>query len=252
VSKTCIAVVDDDAVSREVVAAYLAEAGYAVLPFEGPAPFRAGLDGQAPDLVLLDLRMPGEDGLSLLRWLRQASDLPVIMLTSADETTDRVVGLEMGADDYVPKSGDLRELLARIRSVLRRRPLAPGIAVPPPTSKLPEAALRGEHWFGRWRLDRTRRRLVDTGGEVCPVTGAEFALLCAFADHPRVVLSRERLLELSGTDPAEVFDRAVDLRVTRLRRKIEPVPGDPTVIRTVRGHGGGYEYLPSEGPDYGR
>ena len=251
-SKTCIAVVDDDAVSREVVAAYLADAGFLVSAFEGPAAFRAGLDSQAPDLVLLDLRMPGEDGLSLLRWLRQASDLPVIMLTSADDTTDRVVGLEMGADDYVPKSGELRELLARVRSVLRRRPGAAGIAAPPPTSKLPEAALRGEHWFGRWRLDRTRRRLVDTGGEVCLVTGAEFALLCAFADHPRVVLSRERLLELSGTDPAEVFDRAVDLRVTRLRRKIEPVPGDPTVIRTVRGHGGGYEYLPSAGPDYGR
>lgn len=250
--KTCIAVVDDDAVSREVVTGYLAEAGFAVLAFEGPAAFRAGLDGHTPDLILLDLRMPGEDGLSLLRWLRQASDLPVIMLTSADDTTDRVVGLEMGADDYVAKSGELRELLARIRSVLRRRPMAAGLAAPPPTSKLPESALRGEHWFGRWRLDRTRRRLVDTGGEVCPVTGAEFALLCVFADHPRVVLSRERLLELSGTDPAEVFDRAVDLRVTRLRRKIEPVPGDPTVIRTVRGHGGGYEYLPSEGPDYGR
>ncbi|AXQ29452.1 response regulator [Solimonas sp. K1W22B-7] len=250
---TCIAVVDDDAVSREVVAAYLADAGYSVRAFDGPAAFRSGLDGVAPDLVLLDLRMPGEDGLSLLRWLRQGSELPVIMLTSADDTTDRVVGLEMGADDYVPKSGDLRELLARIRSVLRRRPATPA-AVPllPHAPKLPEAALRGEHWFGRWRLDRSRRRLVDSGGEVCPITGAEFALLSAFADHPRVVLSRERLLELSGTDPAEVFDRAVDLRVTRLRRKIEPVPGDPTVIRTVRGHGGGYEYLPSEGPDYGR
>ncbi|MGH8519440.1 MAG: winged helix-turn-helix domain-containing protein, partial [Panacagrimonas sp.] len=110
----------------------------------------------------------------------------------------------------------------------------------------------GEAWFGRWRLDRSRRRMVDSSGEVLPVTGAEFGLLCVFADHPNVVLSREKLLELSGTDPAEVFDRAIDLRITRLRRKIEPVPGDPTVIRTVRGHGGGYEYIPSEGPNYGR
>lgn len=94
--------------------------------------------------------------------------------------------------------------------------------------------------------------MVDSAGEVLPVTGAEFGLLCVFADHPNVVLSREKLLELSGTDPGEVFDRAIDLRITRLRRKIEPVPGDPTVIRTVRGHGGGYEYLPSEGPNYGR
>ncbi|HSW15475.1 MAG TPA: response regulator [Solimonas sp.] len=251
-NKTCIAVVDDEPVSREVVCRYLEEMGYRVSAYDGAAAFRQGLEGQPHDLVLLDLRMPGEDGLSLLRWLRAGSDLPVIMLTSADDTTDRVVGLEMGADDYVPKSGEMRELLARIRTVLRRRQ----VATPSPAARplLPEAAapaVEGE-WFGRWRLDRSRRRLVDRDGEVCPVTGAEFALLCVFADHPRVVLSRERLLELSGTDPAEVFDRAVDLRVTRLRRKIEPVPGDPTVIRTVRGHGGGYEYLPSAGPDYGR
>jgi len=250
VNKTCIAVVDDEPVSREVVSRYLEEMGYAVRAYDGAAAFRGGIAGNPPDLVLLDLRMPGEDGLSLLRWLRGSSDLPVIMLTSADDTTDRVVGLEMGADDYVPKSGEMRELLARIRTVLRRRR---GPAEPSPArSAVAEPAMIDGHWFGRWRLDRPRRRLVDSVGEPCPLTGAEFALLCVFADHPRVVLSRERLLELSGTDPAEVFDRAVDLRVTRLRRKIEPVPGDPTVIRTVRGHGGGYEYVPSAGPEYGR
>jgi DNA-binding response OmpR family regulator len=195
--------------------------------------------------VLLDLHMPGEDGLSALRWLRGFTDVPVIMLTSADTTTDRVVGLELGADDYVAKSADMRELLARVRTVLRRR--APSAPAPAATRPVGDG-----NWFGRWRLDRERRRLVDAGGEILEVTGAEFGLLCAFADHPRVVLSREKLLELSGTDPAEVFDRAIDLRITRLRRKIEPVPGDPTVIRTVRGHGGGYEYVPSAGPDYGR
>jgi DNA-binding response OmpR family regulator len=176
------------------------------------------------------------------------------MLTGTDGTADRVVGLELGADDYVAKPADLRELLARIRSVLRRK--GPAAASPPPmASPVPPVAARppsGELWFGRWRLDRSRRRLVDSGGEVLPVTGAEFALLCAFADHPNVVLSREKLLELSGTDPGEVFDRAIDLRVTRLRKKIEPVPGDPTVIKTIRGHGGGYEYVPSSEPNYGR
>src|SRR5690606_676549 len=117
--------------------------------------------------------------------------------------------------------------------------------------KQPARQAEGQ-WFGRWCLDRARRRLIDSGGEVLPLTGAEYGLLCAFADHPCMVLSREQLLTLSGTDPGEVFDRAIDLRITRLRRKIEPVPGDPTVIRTVRGHGGGYEYVPSSGPDYGR
>jgi DNA-binding response OmpR family regulator len=241
-----IAVVDDDALLRETVVEYLSGQGFEVLSLDGGAALRAACAQAAPDCVILDLVMPGEDGLSVLRWLRASCDVPVIMLTSADATADRVVGLELGADDYVTKPADLRELLARVRSVLRRRVAA---ATPAPA---PVAATAGEAWFGRWRLDRARRRMVDPAGEVLVITGAEFGLLCAFADHPQVVLSREKLLELSGTDPGEVFDRAIDLRITRLRRKIEPVPGDPTVIRTVRGHGGGYEYLPSPGPDYGR
>ncbi len=254
-----IAIVDDDPLLREVLVDYLASQGYETLPCEGGAALRALFAADpVPDCVILDLVMPGEDGLSVLRWLRAASDVPVIMLTSNDTSIDRVVGLELGADDYVAKPADLRELLARVRSVLRRRPASSAaVAVPMSAPQVKAAtpavtAASGEAWFGRWRLDRARRRLVDPAGEVLPITGAEFGLLCAFADHPKVILSRDKLLELSGTDPGEVFDRAIDLRITRLRKKIEPVPGDPTVIRTVRGHGGGYEYLPSEGPNYGR
>jgi DNA-binding response OmpR family regulator len=247
--KNRIAVVDDDPLLRELVVEYLSSQSFEVLACDGGDALRSLFPAQPPDCVILDLVMPGEDGLSVLRWLRSCSDVPVIMLTSNDATADRVVGLELGADDYVAKPAELRELLARIRSVLRRRAPA-AIAMPALVAVQPAGS--DERWFGRWRLDRGRRRLVDSAGEILPITGAEFALLCVFADHPNVVLSRDRLLDLSGTDPGEVFDRAIDLRITRLRRKIEPVPGDPTVIRTVRGYGGGYEYLLAERPQYGR
>lgn len=250
---TRIAVVDDDPLVREMLVEYLSTQGYEVLGLDGGPALREAFATTIPDCVILDLIMPGEDGLTVLRWLRAGPDVAVIMLTGNDATADRVVGLELGADDYVAKPADLRELLARVRSVLRRRA---GMILPAPAlpaHSAPAATLRpGESWFGRWRLDRTRHRLVDSGGEVLALTAAEFALLCVFADHPGAVLSRDRLLELSGTDPGRVFDRAIDLRITRLRRKIEPIPGDPSVIRTVRGHGGGYEYVPSAGPDYGR
>ncbi len=246
-----IAIVDDDPLLREVLVDYLASQGYAALPCDGGTSLRELFTSSPPDCVILDLVMPGEDGLSVLRWLRAGSDVPVIMLTGTDAPADRIVGLELGADDYVAKPADLRELLARVRSVLRRhRPMATASSVRGAAPAVP--AEDGEAWFGRWRLDRARRRMVDPGGEILLVTGAEFGLLCAFAERPNVILSRDQLLELSGTDPGEVFDRAIDLRITRLRKKIEPVPGDPTVIRTVRGHGGGYQYLPSNGPNYGR
>jgi len=240
-----IAIVDDDPLLRELLINYLSGQGYVALPCDGGSSLRALFASSPPDCVILDLVMPDEDGLSVLRWLRAGSDVPVIMLTGTDAQADRIVGLELGADDYVAKPADLRELLARVRSVLRRRP-----AVIPPAPAM--KAQDNESWFGRWQLDRARRRMVDSTGDILLVTGAEFALLCAFAEHPNVILSRDKLLLLSGTDPGEVFDRAIDLRITRLRRKIEPVPGDPTVIRTVRGHGGGYQYLPSNGPNHGR
>lgn len=246
-----IAIVDDDPLLRELLVDYLGSQGYAALPCDSGASLRALVASNPPDCVILDLVMPGEDGLSVLRWLRAGSDVPLIMLTGADAPADRIVGLELGADDYVAKPADLRELLARVRSVLRRH--RPAAVAPPASGAAPGVpAEDGETWFGRWRLDRARRRLVDPRGEHLAITGAEFGLLCAFAEHPNVILSRDRLLKLSGTDPGEVFDRAIDLRITRLRRKIEPVPGDPTVIRTVRGHGGGYQYQPSNAPHHGR
>lgn len=250
--KSRVAVVDDDDLLRDTLVDYLSSQGFEVIGLESGDALRGAISKASPECVILDLVMPEEDGLSVLRWLRGVSQVPVIMLTSADGPADRVVGLEMGADDYVSKPADLRELLARIRSVLRRSKSSAGTAQPVTNVQQSKPSQAGEHWFGRWRLDRSRRRMVDSAGEVLPVTGAEFGLLCVFADHPNVVLSRDRLLELSGTDPAEVFDRAVDLRITRLRRKIEPTPGDPTVIRTVRGHGGGYEFVPTERPNYGR
>ncbi|WP_428309978.1 response regulator transcription factor [Hydrocarboniphaga sp.] len=258
---TRIAVVDDEPIVREMVVDYLGGRGFEVQGFSSAAEFRASAVTALPELVLLDVLMPGEDGLSLLRWIRGFSEVPVIMLTGENDTADRVSGLELGADDYVAKPADLRELLARVRSALRRNaaagpaagvPVAPVAPVAPAAAATAAAYDSAHAWFGRWRLDRQRHRLVDSGGEVCTITGADYALLAVFADHPNVVLSREKLLELSGTDPGEVFDRAIDLRITRLRKKIEPVPGDPTVIRTVRGFGGGYEYLPSAGPNYGR
>jgi DNA-binding response OmpR family regulator len=253
---TRIAVVDDEPIMREMVVDYLGGRGFEVTGFDSAAGFRASAAGGMPQLVLLDVLMPGEDGLSLLRWIRGFSEVPVIMLTGENDTADRVSGLELGADDYVAKPADLRELLARVRSALRRSASVSTALQPPPASPAAPTAAAvhdpANAWFGRWRLDRQRHRLVDTAGEVCSITGAEYALLAVFADHPGVVLSRDKLLQLSGTDPGEVFDRAIDLRVTRLRKKIEPVPGDPTVIKTVRGFGGGYEYLPSAGPNYGR
>lgn len=240
-----IALIDDDDALRESIRAYLADVGFEVQAYNGVPAFRDGVARCLPDVVITDLRMPDEDGLALLTWVRSFSQMPVIMLTSIDGSTDRIVGLELGADDYVAKPCDLRELLARVRTQLRRLKNAASAptAVPPGNSQL---------WFGRWMLDRSRRRLVDADGLECPITGSDYALLAVFADHPRVVLSREKLLELAGIDAREVFDRAVDMRITRLRKKIEPVPGDPTVIKTVRGHGGGYEYVPATGPDYGR
>jgi DNA-binding response OmpR family regulator len=251
-----IAVVDDDARLRDLLVTYLGGQGFEAVGLDGGPALREAMALRAFDLVVLDMMMPGEDGLSVLRWLRTGSHLPVIMLTAADGTTDRVIGLELGADDYVTKPADLRELLARIRANLRRSAIAPA-QPPPPPAPTPVGitmAAKGtarDAWFGRWRLDRARRRLVDADGQPLDLTGHEFALLTVFADHPQVVLSREKLLELSGTDATEVFDRAIDMRITRLRKKIEPVPGVSTVIRTVRGHGGGYEYVPSNGPNYG-
>jgi DNA-binding response OmpR family regulator len=196
---------------------------------------RNALAEAIPDLVLLDVRLPGEDGLSLARWLRERHDVAIIMLTASGEVIDRVVGLEVGADDYIAKPFDLRELLARIKSVLRRsersKPGAPG-----------SGARRVG--FGNCQLDLDRHQLIGPKGEDIPLTAMEFDLLRAFAEHPNRVLSRDRLLTLTRNREWEPFDRSIDIRIARLRRKIEDDPDNPKTIKTIRGSG--YIFIPRD------
>jgi two-component system OmpR family response regulator len=186
----------------------------------------------SPDLVVLDLNMPEEDGLSIVRDLKSRSPVPIIMLTATASPIDRIVGLELGADDYVPKPCELRELVARIRSVLRR-----GISTAPSaataSAELATKTIRmGTRWF-----DLDTHRLRDDEGSEQVLTKSEYALLRAFADHPKRVLSRDRLLDLADARDPDAFDRSIDVRINRIRKKIEPDPGQPRYIRTVRGLG---------------
>jgi two-component system, OmpR family, response regulator len=229
-----IVVVDDEAATREMVGDYLAMHGYDVTLCDGGEALRAAMTEAPPALVVLDLNMPGEDGLSLVRFLRQRGHVPIIMLTASAGAIDRVVGLELGADDYVAKPCELRELLARIRSVLRRAagPAGTGTGEPRP----------GPVKMGTKCLDLDARLLRDEDGIEHPLTSSEFSLLKAFAENPKRVLTRERLLDLAQARDAEAFDRAIDVRITRIRRKVEPDPARPRVIRTVRG--AGYVFSP--------
>jgi two-component system, OmpR family, response regulator len=233
-----IMIVDDEAPAREMVGDYLKMHGFAVTLCDGGKSLRAAIDKGMPDLVVLDLNMPEEDGLSIIRDLKNRSNVPVIMLTATASPIDRVVGLEIGADDYVAKPCELRELMARIRSVLRRStPAKSGEAAK--TKSATEQLVR----FGTKWLDLDAQALRDEEGNEHPLTASEFGLLKVFAANPKRVLSRERLLELANARDAEAFDRAVDLRIMRIRRKIEPDPTKPAVIRTIRG--GGYLFSPS-------
>ncbi|MGB5780211.1 MAG: response regulator [Allopontixanthobacter sediminis] len=224
---TRILLVDDEPILREPLAEYLARQGFAVQEAESAAAARAKLIEFTPDLVLLDIMMPGEDGLSLCRHLIETRDLPVILLTAKTEPTDRIVGLEIGADDYVVKPFEPRELVARIRSVLRRARRAP--------APEEETAL---YVFEGWSMDPLKRKLIDPEGAMIAISTAEFRLLRAFLDHPRQVLDRDRLLDMVQGREAHLFDRAVDNQVSRLRRKIEVDSRNPEIIQTVRG--GGY------------
>jgi len=224
---TRILLVDDEATLREPLADYLTRQGFAVTAAASAAEARTLLLSKTPDLVLLDIMMPGEDGLSLCRHLSETKDLPVILLTAKGEAMDRIVGLEIGADDYVVKPFEPRELVARIKSVLRR------------ASKAGSAPQEDAHYeFEGWRLDPIKRRLTDPDGAVVPISSAEFRLLIAFLDHPRQVMDRDRLLDMVQGREAHLFDRAVDNQVSRLRRKIESTTREPRLIQTVRG--GGY------------
>lgn len=222
-------VVDDHRDIREPLARYLARHGFRVSAAESAQAARRVLQAGAVDLVVLDVMMPGEDGLSLCRQLRAQGDVPIVLLTALTEETDRIVGLEMGADDYVTKPFSPRELLARIKAVLRRAQ-----ALPPRRGRPQGERLR----FDRWTLEVGRRELVGPDGVAVPLSTGEFLLLSAFLDHPRMILSRDQLLDLTRGREAAPFDRAIDNQVLRLRRKIERDPKKPELIRTH--WGGGY------------
>jgi len=232
-----VVIVDDEEDVRETMEEYLRLQGYKVTSLDGGLALRELVDAdQAFDIAILDIAMPGEDGLSLARFLRERRDAGIIMVTAAGGTVDRIVGLEMGADDYVPKPVDLRELLARIKAVLRRAGARAERA-----GEEPEADRKVVR-FGQCRLDLEAHKLFDLDGSEVPLTAMEFDLLKAFAERPNRVLSRDQLLELAHNRGWEPFDRSIDIRIARIRRKVERDPGKPQVIKTVRG--AGYIYSP--------
>ena len=235
-----IAIVDDEAPAREMVGDYLKMHGFTVTLCDGGKSLREAIESSVPDLVVLDLNMPEEDGLSIVRDLKSRINIPVIMLTATASPIDRVVGLELGADDYIAKPCELRELMARIRSVLRRS--APARAATPDAAAAKAAKDQLVRFGTKW-LDLEAQALRDDEGNEHPLTASEFGLLKVFAANPKRVLSRERLLELANARDSEAFDRAVDLRIMRIRRKIEIDPTKPAVIRTIRG--GGYLFSPA-------
>ncbi|MBL0150108.1 MAG: response regulator [Ideonella sp.] len=223
-----ILIVDDDAEIRSLLTRYLEKNGLrATAVGDGRAMARA-LDGGSFDLIVLDLMLPGDDGLTLCRKLRATSDIPVIMLTARGDETDRIVGLEMGADDYLPKPFSARELLARIKVILRRTR-----SLPPNLKPQAEHLLR----FAGWVLDTARRQLVSPAGVETPIGGAEYKLLRVFLDHPNRVLDRDQLLDLSQGREADPLDRSIDVQVSRLRQRLGDDPRQPVLIKTLRGEG---------------
>lgn len=222
---TRILIVDDDAELREQTAGYLAEHGYAISTAADGGEMRRILAREEIGLVLLDVMLPGEDGLSICRRLSDAGGPPVIMISALGEEIDRILGLELGADDYLAKPCNPRELLARVRAVLRRR------------EGPPEERSSGRAYeFAGYRLDLARRQLRAPNGVVVLLTAGEFSLLCAFLERPARILTREQLLEYARGGEAEVFDRAIDVQISRLRRKLVASSGE-ALIMTLRGAG---------------
>jgi DNA-binding response OmpR family regulator len=223
-----ILAVDDDAATRQLILDYLSDNELRVSTAASGKEMAALLEEHAIDLVLLDLRLPGEDGMQIARKLRDESSIPIIILTGRLEEADRVMGLELGADDYLTKPFSPRELLARIRTVLRRVKAA---ARPVGRNDAHRA-----YRFGGWELNLRTRRLTSPEGQRVELTNGEFSLLTAFLAAPQRILTREQLLELSRMYD-DVYDRSIDVQILRLRRKIEPNPSEPTFIRTERGAG---------------
>ncbi len=226
-----ILIVDDDREIRSLLANYLQKNGLRATTVPDGKRMQEILQTTRIDLIVLDLMLPDQDGLTLCRNLRAHSDLPVIMLTARGEEMDRILGLEMGADDYLPKPFVPRELLARIRTVLRRtRSLPPNLRQEGQTEK---SLAR----FADWTLDTRKRQLTDAEGTVVPLSSAEYRLLHTFLQHPNRVLSRDQLLDLTQGREADVFDRSIDLMVSRLRRRLRDDAREPRLLRTVRSEG---------------
>ncbi|MCM8595900.1 response regulator [Accumulibacter sp.] len=234
-----ILLIDDDAELRQLLASYLGRHGFDTLLLPDTRQLDAFLDRYEPQLLILDLMLPGEDGLAACRRLRARGEMrPIIMLTARDDPVDRVIGLEMGADDYLGKPFDPRELVARIEAVLRRGSRTPAT---------PEPAGQTER-FGNWTFDRAKRQLLRDG-QVTTLTSGEFALLNALMAHPNRPMKRERLLELTRGESSEAFDRAIDVQIHRLRRLIENDPARPRYLQTVWGVG--YVFVPDSPTDPG-
>lgn len=228
-SQDHILIVDDDKGIRDVLGEFLAEQGYRVSLAKDGQEMKSVLDKEEIKLIILDIMMPGEDGLRLCRQLRVSSSIPIIMLTAIGEEMDRILGLEMGADDYLSKPFNPRELLARIRGILRR------------SGGKPEAEAEvghSQYLFLGWRLDRGARKLYSPENLEISLSSGEFNLLVVFLERPQMVLSRDYLLDLTKNRSAAAYDRSIDIQISRLRQKIEPDSKNPSILKTVRG--GGY------------
>lgn len=226
--KDRILIVDDDAEIRTLLEEYLQKNGFRTASAADGRGMWAALERAPVDLIVLDLMLPGDNGLVLCRNLRAKSETPVLMLTALDEDMDRIIGLEMGADDYLAKPFHPRELLARIRSILRRTRALP------PSGSLPEAK---SYRFADWRLDVGARQLVSAKGVVVPLSGAEYRLLMAFLNHAQRVLNRDQLMDLTAGREGDPFDRSIDVQVSRLRQRLGDDAKEPYIIKTVRGEG---------------
>lgn len=237
-----IAVLDDEVDITSLLANYMKSHGFRVTQLHNGAALMALMATDPPALVLLDLGLPGEDGFSIARQLREHWRCGLVIVTGRGDAVDKVVGLEVGADDYVTKPFDLRELVARVKAVLRR--MTPNVPLAAPAESDPPAvvAARDKLRFAGWELDTAARRLLSPQRQDVALTTGEFDLLCALAQHPGRVLSRDFLLELTRGREAAPFDRTIDVQVGRLRKKLETDPEDPQLIKSVRG--AGYIFVP--------
>lgn len=228
-NSSTVLVVDDDENQRWLVRTYMQKHGFSVLTASDGITMREQITGRKVDIVLLDVSMPGEDGFTLARYLREHHDVGIIMLTASGDLIDRVLGLEIGADDYVTKPFEPRELMARVKAVLRRTAAASVSA----DADLPENILP----LGKYRLDLNTRNIKDDNDNKVSVTSMEFDLLKIFAENPDRVLTRDNLLSMTNKGAGDPYDRSIDIRIGRVRKKIENDPSDPTIIKTVRGVG---------------